>query len=127
MFELSGSPYSAGARLRALNERTVYGLCRTNRCKAAWLLAAWLALAAVTPAEAVILWNDPDLTLIHENGPGSDILGGAAKRDESSSDTLYFKFHVDPLSDKDSEEYFAAFELFEGDAERLGIGNALKA
>jgi ligand-binding sensor domain-containing protein/signal transduction histidine kinase len=54
-------------------------------------------------------------------------LGGALKRDDSSSDTLYFKFHVDPLSDASSEEYFAAFELYEGEAERLGVGNALKA
>jgi ligand-binding sensor domain-containing protein/signal transduction histidine kinase len=58
---------------------------------------------------------------------GSDILGGVVKRDDSANDTLYFKFHVDPLSDKDTEDYFAAFELFEGDAERLGIGNAFRA
>ena len=73
------------------------------------------------------MWNDPEATLVHENGAGVDILGGAVKRDDSANDTLYFKFHVDPLSDKNSEEYFAGFELYEGDAERLGIGNALKA
>jgi ligand-binding sensor domain-containing protein/signal transduction histidine kinase len=73
------------------------------------------------------LWNDPDTTLVHDNGLGTDILGGAIKRDDSANDSLYFKFHVDPRSDKDSEEYFAAFELFEGSAERLGIGNGLKA
>jgi ligand-binding sensor domain-containing protein/signal transduction histidine kinase len=83
----------------------------------------WLA----TPARGVILWNDPGATTIHENGPGTDILGGAVKRDDSAGDTLYFKFHVDPLSDKDTEEYFAAFELFDGDVERLGVGNAAKA
>jgi ligand-binding sensor domain-containing protein/signal transduction histidine kinase len=92
-----------------------------------WLLAAWMASLLVTPANAVILWNDPDTTLVHETGAGADILGGAVKRDDSANDTLYFKFHVDPLSDKDTEEYSAAFELFEGDAERLGIGNAMKA
>jgi hypothetical protein len=86
-----------------------------------------MALAPVTPAGAVILWNDPRATLAHETGPGTDILGGAVKRDDSANDTLYFKFHIDPLSDTGTEEYFAAFELFEGDAERLGIGNALKA
>ena len=91
------------------------------------LLVVWMAWVLVTPANAVILWNDPDTTLVHENGAGADILGGAVKRDDSANDTLYFKFHVDPLSDKDTEEYFAAFELFEGDAERLGIGNAMKA
>jgi len=73
------------------------------------------------------LWNDPDTTLVHENALGADILGSAVKRDDSANDSLYFKFHVDPQSDKDTEEYFAAFELFEGNTERLGVGNALKA
>jgi ligand-binding sensor domain-containing protein/signal transduction histidine kinase len=93
-------------------------------------VAAWVTclLAAFTePAQAVVLWTDTDTTLVHENGLGVDLLGGAVKRDKSANDTLYFKFHVDPLSDKDTEEYFAAFELFEGNEERLGIGNALKA
>ncbi len=40
---------------------------------------------------------------------------------------MYFKFHVDPLSDASTEEYFAAFELYEGETERLAVGNALKA
>ncbi|HXC99176.1 MAG TPA: two-component regulator propeller domain-containing protein, partial [Verrucomicrobiae bacterium] len=66
-------------------------------------------------------------TLVHETGGGSDILGGTVKEDDSSTNTLYFKFHVDPLSDASTEEYFAAFELYEGDRERLGVGNALKA
>jgi ligand-binding sensor domain-containing protein/signal transduction histidine kinase len=73
------------------------------------------------------LWNDPETTLVKENGIGSDILGGALKRDDFANDSLYFKFHVEPQSDKDTEEYFAAFELFEGTAEKLGVGNALKA
>jgi ligand-binding sensor domain-containing protein/signal transduction histidine kinase len=90
-----------------------------------WL--AGLICFHLTPCAAVILWNDPGTTLVHENGAGVDILGGAVKRDDSANDTLYFKFHVDPLSDKDTEEYFAGFELYEGDTERLGIGNSLKA
>jgi signal transduction histidine kinase/ligand-binding sensor domain-containing protein len=80
-----------------------------------------------TPLRAAILWSDLGATLVHDSGPGSDILGGALKRDDASSDTLYFKFHVDPLSDASTEEYFAGFQLFEGDEERLGIGNSLKA
>ena len=98
-----------------------------------WLrrLKCWLIIfgtsAIFSPANAVILWNDPDTTLVHEAGAGVDILSGAVKRDDSANDTLYFKFHVVPLSDKDTEEYFAGFELFEGDAERLGIGNSMKA
>ena len=88
---------------------------------------AILLLGCSTPAFGIILWSDLGATLAHENGPGADILGGAVKRDDSSGDTLYFKFHVDPLSDATTEEYFAAFELFDGQTERLGVGNALTA
>ena len=56
-----------------------------------------------------------------------DILGGAVKRNDTASDALYFKFHVDPLSDAASEPYFAGFQLFEGDEERLAVGNAPEA
>lgn len=86
----------------------------------------WLASVAF-PARAVVLWSDSGATLVHNTGAGRDILEGAVKRDDSSRDTLYFKFHVNPLADATTEDYFAAFELYEGDAERLGIGNALKA
>jgi ligand-binding sensor domain-containing protein/signal transduction histidine kinase len=78
-------------------------------------------------SSAVVLWSDLSATLVYQTGVGSDILGGALKRDDSSADTLYFKFHVDPLSDTSTEEYFAAFELYDRDEERLGVGNALKA
>jgi ligand-binding sensor domain-containing protein/signal transduction histidine kinase len=88
---------------------------------------ALLLLAYAAQASAIVLWSDLGATLVHETEAGSDILGGALKRDDSSTDTLYFKFHVDPLSDVGTEEYFAAFELYEGDAERLGVGNSLKA
>jgi ligand-binding sensor domain-containing protein/signal transduction histidine kinase len=89
------------------------------------MVAAFAGWAA--SANAVVLWSDLGATLVHETGAGSDILGGALKRDDSSTDTLYFKFHVDPLSDVGTEEYFAGFQLYEGDAERLGVGNSLKA
>src|SRR6266704_1710323 len=91
------------------------------------LPAVLLVLACSASAHAVILWSDLGATLAHETGPGADILGGALKRDDSSSDTLYFKFHVDPLSDVSTEEYFAAFQLYESGTERLGVGNSLKA
>jgi ligand-binding sensor domain-containing protein/signal transduction histidine kinase len=98
-------------------------------------LVAGLLFFACATGHATILWSDLGATLVHESGSGSsfltgsamDILGGTVKRDENSSDTLYFKFHVDPLSDGNTEEYFAAFELFEGDTERLAVGNSLKA
>ncbi|HXC37157.1 MAG TPA: two-component regulator propeller domain-containing protein [Candidatus Acidoferrales bacterium] len=88
------------------------------------VLAIW-ACAGVT--QAVVLWSDFGTTLVHNSGNGYDILNGAVKEDDSSTNTLYFKFRVDPLSDASTEEYFAAFELYDGEKERLGIGNALKA
>src|SRR5213594_3158311 len=96
------------------------------RNRAFWL-AAVAAAGCAGPARAVILWSDLGATLVHESGAGSDIIGGAVKRDEAASDTLYFKFHVDPLSDVSTEEYFAAFQLYEGESERLGVGNSQKA
>jgi len=99
---------------------------RTGRRLAGFGLA-WVILTWANPTYAAILWSDLGATLVHDTGDGSDILGGAAKEDDSSTNTLYFKFHVDPLSDASTEEYFAAFELYEGDKERLGVGNALKA
>src|SRR5271167_1864630 len=53
--------------------------------------------------QAVFLWSDLGATQVHETGPGTDILGGGLRRDNSSTDTLYFKFHVDPLSDASTE------------------------
>src|SRR3974390_717326 len=86
------------------------------------ILSAWTA-----PLYGIVLWSDFGGTLAHDNGAGLDILAGAVKRDDSANDTLYFKFHVDPLSDSTTEEYFAAFELFDGQTERFGVGNALTA
>jgi signal transduction histidine kinase len=89
------------------------------------LLGAALLLAM--PARATILWSEPGARVVHETGKGVDILGGKVKRDDKASDTLYFKFHVDPISDVDSEPYFAGMQFFEGNQERLGVGNALEA
>ena len=86
-----------------------------------------MALGGAGTSRAVVLWRDLGATLVYQSGVGSDILGGAVKRDDSATDALYFKFHVDPLSDTSTEEYFAAFELYERGEERLGLGNALKA
>ena len=90
-------------------------------------LVCCVMFPAVNPLEAMLLWSDLGATQVHETGAGVDILGGVLRRDDSSTDTLYFKFHVDPLSDATTEEYFAAFQLFEGNQERLAVGNALKA
>lgn len=90
-------------------------------------VVVWSALLCGDPSKAVILWNQSGPTLIHETGASTNILSTGLGRDDSSSDTLYFKFHVDPLSDATTEEYFAAFQLYEGHKERLAVGNALKA
>lgn len=84
-------------------------------------------LAGCSSAPAAVLWTDLGATLVRNSGPGSDIVLGAVRRNDSDSDTLYFKFHLDPLSDSNTEEYFAAFQLFENGKERLGVGNSLKA
>ena len=91
----------------------------------ALIISALLGLTC--SSQAVLLWSDLGDTQVHETGPGADILGGLLKRDESSTDTLYFKFHVDPGSDASTEFYFAAFQLFEGNTERLAVGNGLDA
>jgi ligand-binding sensor domain-containing protein/signal transduction histidine kinase len=94
------------------------------------LLAGLMVLAMflwVDTSRAILLWSDLGSTQVHETGTGNDILGGILQRNNSSRDALYFKFHVDPLSDASTEEYFAAFQLFEGNQERLAVGNALKA
>lgn len=99
------------------------------------LLALGAILWGAQPAHAVILWSDLGTTLAHDTGAGSsfltgsamDILGGAVRASDSSTNTLYFKFHVDPLSDVNTEKYFAGFWLYEGESERLGVGTSEKA
>ena len=76
---------------------------------------------------AVVLWSYYDPLTVKDNGSGMDLLGGAVKRDDTATDTLYFKFRVEPNSDETTEPYFAALELFEDDTERLGVGNAVDA
>ncbi|MGH8024794.1 MAG: sensor histidine kinase, partial [Limisphaerales bacterium] len=75
----------------------------------------------------MILWQNIGPILAHENGEGTDILHGAVSRDDTASDALYFKFHVNPLSDASIEPYSAGFQLFEGGQERLGVGNSWQA
>src|SRR5450755_223302 len=72
---------------------------RTNTTSCQFILAGFVAaIFAVVPAHAKILWSDPGARVVHETGIGVDILGGKVKRDDKISDTLYFKFHVDPIS-----------------------------
>jgi signal transduction histidine kinase len=86
-----------------------------------------VAVLSAIPVCATILWSDSDARVVRNTGLGEDNLGGKVKRDDKANGVLYFKFHVDPISDVASEPYFAGFQLFEGDEERLGVGNALEA
>lgn len=97
--------------------------CLRGQC--ALLLVGWFAMVCAT--EAAVLWSDLGARVVHKTGDGLDILGGAVKRDDTASDALYFKFRVDPLSDVATEEYSAAFQLFEGNQPRLAVGNAPEA
>jgi hypothetical protein len=93
----------------------------------AFALVLFAILAWTDSSQAVLLWTDLGATQVHETGPGADILGGVLRRNDLSTDTLYFKLHVDPISDASTEKYFAGFQLFEGNHERLAVGNALSA
>ena len=101
----------------------IYDCCRSL----VFGLMAVSMLAWTDSSQAVLLWTDLGATQVHETGPGTDILGGVLRRNDLSTDTLYFKFHVDPVSDTSTELYFAGFQLFEGSHERLAVGNALNA
>ena len=90
-------------------------------------MLVWMTSFFALPVRAVVLWSNYDPVTVENNGPGTDLLGGALKRDDSANDTLYFKFRVDPISDENTEPYFAGLELFEDDTERLGVGNAMDA
>jgi len=90
-------------------------------------LLALMAACLLTTAHAEVLWSDPASRVIHATPDGSDILGHKVKRDDRASDVLYFKLHIDPLSDAANEPYFALFQLVETNALRLGIGNALES
>src|SRR6267142_1815694 len=125
MFGFPAPPLQSASR-----KRESYACSALPQVTIRTLLFCALVALIILPfnlVQAVILWNDPETTLVHENGVGIDILGGGGIMKKKTKDSLYFKFHVNPQSDKDTEEYFAAFELFEGNVEKLGVGNALKA
>lgn len=97
------------------------------RAVATVALAFWATMLCA-PSQAVILWQDAGPILAHENGEGTNILHGAVSRDDTAGDALYFKFHVNPLSDASmGGTYSAGFQLFEGNTEQLGVGNSYQA
>src|SRR5882672_8204827 len=100
---------------------------RRARCgRVLIMMLVWWAVKPVVQAD--VLWSRAGGRDVCNTGEGADILRGAVKkRDDSASDALYFKFHVNPLSDWTSEEYSAALQLFEGGEGRLAVGNAPEA
>ena len=98
----------------------------TFNCRIFGLMLVAVNFLAI-PAHATVLWSDQGARVVRNTGPGEDNLGGKVQRDDKASDVLYFKFRVDPISDLASEPYFAGFQLFEGNEERLGVGNAPEA
>ncbi len=91
-------------------------------------LALTILVAIFLPsARAEVLWSDPASRVIHATPDGSDILGSKVKRDDRASDVLYFKVHIEPLSDAANEPYYALFQLIETNALRFGMGNALES
>jgi len=89
-------------------------------------LPALLLTLSPFSSPGAVLWSDPAARVIHKSTTGVDLLGGILRRDDSSGDTLYFKFRINPLSDVASEPYSAAFQLFTGDSPGLAVGNALE-
>jgi len=83
--------------------------------------------ASIPPARAEILWSDLGSRVIHKTPVGLDMLAGRVSRDDTANDALYFKFHVDPLSDVATEEYYALFQLAQSNENHLAVGNAPEA
>ncbi len=92
------------------------------RCR---ILFFSLLFLLATGVRGEILWSDPASRAIHKTP--MTILDGMVKRDDKANDALYFKFHVEPLSDPADEPYYALFQLVESNQMRLGVGNALEA
>jgi Signal transduction histidine kinase len=99
-----------------------FGLAQKRSFYTLLALLAWIA--SIWSVQSAILWTDSAPRVIHETPAGPDLLAGKVKRDDSARDELFFKFHVDPLSDVASEPYYALFQLFEAGSPRLGVGNA---
>ncbi len=86
------------------------------------------AFAALGIASGAVLYTNAGPLVANETGAGSNLPGLSLSRTSTATDTLYFKYTlVNPSSNSTNENYYAAMELYEGGAERLGIGNAWAA
>jgi len=80
------------------------------------------------PVSGRVLWQDKGPYVICQVTNGLDVLHGAVKpRNSNSSDALYFKFVVNPLSDtgtKLTDNYYeAGLVLYDHNQKGLGIGS----
>lgn len=93
-----------------------------------WMGIIWFALMN---ASGAIFWRHSGTILVRQSVSGVDITHGAVPpQDASSSNTLYFKFRVDPISDaatKSIADFDAGFVFFEKGQEHVGIGNSRQA
>jgi len=89
-----------------------------------WLLGALLGCAL--PAHGKVLWREAGPILARDNGAGQDVLRGAVPpQDQTSNNTLFFKFTVDPLADisvRPQHPFTAGLLLCERGQEHLGLG-----
>lgn len=96
--------------------------------KTAVLAFAALAMMAGGMGQAAVLFNYAGPFLAHETGNGANLTGMAVTRDNTATDSLYFKYTVtNPASNSGTENYYAGMQMWEGGAERLGVGNAWSA
>lgn len=94
-------------------------------------IVAFALMSLDLSARGAILWKQTEATLVRNDGIGKDILRGVLKpENNASSDTLYFKFRVSPLSNALTEttnSYLAGMVFYLGDEPHLGVGNARKS
>jgi hypothetical protein len=75
-------------------------------------------------AQAGILYTYAGPTVFNETGLGTNLPGMTLSRDDTATDTVYFRYTVtNPASNRNNENYFAGLNLYEGTTGRLGVGN----
>ena len=89
------------------------------------LLTSLVLAALAGSCGAAVLYSNAGPITANETGLGTNLAGFGLSRDNAASDTLYFRYFLgSPASNSTNENYFAAMQLFEAGAERLGVGNA---
>ncbi len=86
------------------------------------LTAAFLAASA----PATVIWQNIGPVTV-SNGVNQPVSFNAAAltttRDDTASDTLYFRATITPYTDYNNENYYAGFQLFQSGGERFAVGN----